>query len=146
MASGQKRKTEELLSNETIIQTLTELGMNSTVDDFLAKMKEKGFGRSVVARAVRRALDRGVLTFDQKMRLQPVMKFNEECAYCGGSPKYVGDGHLSDWYVCTGCGWETPHYWDGAEYAISDWNEHMQAVTKEVEEYRAGMAKAMGVE
>lgn len=44
---------------------------------------------------------------------------------CGGKAKYVDNGPFIDQYKCTGCGWETKCYYDGAEYAISDWNRRL---------------------
>ena len=38
---------------------------------------------------------------------------------------YVIDGEfMSDWVGCS-CEWQSEHYWDGVEWAIRDWREHV---------------------
>lgn len=32
---------------------------------------------------------------------------------------------MTDWHICS-CGWKSPEYWDGAEYAEQDWVKHIQ--------------------
>ena len=34
---------------------------------------------------------------------------------------------LDDTCVCA-CGWESPPYWDGAEYAYNNWKAHLKTV------------------
>ena len=36
-------------------------------------------------------------------------------------------GFMSDAWECS-CGWESPAYWDGAEYAEADWKRHAQGI------------------
>lgn len=33
---------------------------------------------------------------------------------------------FSDWVECA-CGWESQEYWDGEEYAFSEWQKHIKA-------------------
>jgi hypothetical protein len=41
---------------------------------------------------------------------------------CGGEAKYVCSWGMDDQFVCTKCDYKTRNYFDGAEYARSEWN------------------------
>lgn len=44
--------------------------------------------------------------------------------------KYIGE-YMIDQYQCTYCGWQTQPYFDGSEYAISEWNKkHLKKCKK----------------
>lgn len=47
-----------------------------------------------------------------------------ECR-CGGRAKYVDNGPFLDQFKCNKCGYQTQCYYDGAEYAQSEWNKEM---------------------
>lgn len=42
-------------------------------------------------------------------------------------PKAVTVGSMSDHYECS-CGWRSPGYWDGLEWAFEDWAKHVDDV------------------
>jgi hypothetical protein len=42
---------------------------------------------------------------------------------CGGSAKYISSWGMDDQYVCTSCEYKTKNYFDGAEYAASEWTK-----------------------
>ena len=42
------------------------------------------------------------------------------------------DAALCDWFVCS-CGWESRHYWDGADFATEEWKKHVHYACREIE-------------
>lgn len=32
---------------------------------------------------------------------------------------------MTDWVTCS-CGWESTRFWDGVEYALSEWLKHVE--------------------
>ena len=38
--------------------------------------------------------------------------------------RYKSDGFFGDWYECT-CGWKSTAYWDGAEHAQMEAEQHI---------------------
>lgn len=49
---------------------------------------------------------------------------------CGGRPEYRGIG-VVDQYQCDRCGWATAPYWDGADFAQTEWNKRQMKVERE---------------
>lgn len=55
------------------------------------------------------------------------MKYFE--APAGHTPRYVGASYMLDSYECQ-CGWRSNNYFDGIEYAWSDWKRHAAEIVK----------------
>jgi len=51
----------------------------------------------------------------------------------GHVPQYKSNGPIVDMVVCS-CGWESPPFYDGVEYAWDKWIEHAESVIPEAEE------------
>jgi len=52
----------------------------------------------------------------------------------GHVPKCVAAGYMCDQYVCS-CGWESPRFFDGLEYAKDEWLKHAEKVIETGQAY-----------
>lgn len=49
----------------------------------------------------------------------------KNCPICGNPPTWKPNNYMCDMLECIPCGVRTPNYFDGAEFAIDDWNNRI---------------------
>lgn len=75
---------------------------------------------------------------------QALVEYGQSTGHVAGN---IGE-YMSDQLRCS-CGWQSRHYWDGAEYAFAEWADHLEGVAnarraEEVQQWDRGTMTRVG--